>query len=528
MDLSILSDLTIASEGRAEYLFIPASIDNQGESGITRPATSKQQKNNINATSPMFKLVRYTSNYKLPLEVSSRENYQQSYVTCSITDRKNAAGQFLLHTSSEGSIGSSSGPFLKQYHPSLLKWRTSLHYKPSNICKKVIEGYPFLNSIVHFRYKRLVTKTFVPFEPLFCNLSIYSVSSNDIVRVSETFRFDITSAKIKSVFDFNETGGRTIKSSNGNGDNTSGISNSRTAGNCIFSLPSRDSSAGLYLVLQVEKYLTDDPDTATLPYTKYLYPEQGLLLKKVKRLRNYRQPLGIAVMKMPGEGELTSPEDQNASSYSLHVMSQKTTFSDGKLASYIREHCASESRGGAEKLDLELQVDLRRLTEKDVLAEDVAATDGSREHWGRGAQEIAFLKAFNTDKLYQSVQLRESQNILFVYVKAIDKFKERNLSVKIQLVEFSKSIAEMTGGAGADKLPFATKTFQILKRLYSTAGDGSMMSNRYSTVSYHAKNPTLNDEVNTHPHRTVHSTSILTCARSCVRCSVQGAPPCRA
>ena len=84
-------------------------------------------------------------------------------------------------------------------------------------------------------------------------------------------------------------------------------------------------------------------------------------------------------------------------------------------------------------------------------------------------------------------------------------FSNRNLSVKVQLVEFRHDIA------WSSYPTLLNAPHEVLTSVYNTSyiTGPLFMSEAYSRVSYHQKNPAVNDEVSTIKLILVHNLEFL-------------------
>jgi hypothetical protein len=180
-------------------------------------------------------------------------------------------------------------------------------------------------------------------EPIFGTVSLYCLNKRgdggDLVKIAETFNFDSTPNDIRHNFQH-------IYRANTSNDKSLTESNLplhfNPIGNiskCLFSFPSELLlSQDLFLVIELSKVLTGDPDKSLLPYVnpdkKNIFGgnnmETNSLQETCTRLRKFRQPLGISVMKVFNDGQIFQNHTTPGASF-LPVSALKYCLSDAGL-----------------------------------------------------------------------------------------------------------------------------------------------------------------------------------------------------
>lgn len=78
-------------------------------------------------------------------------------------------------------------------------------------------------------------------------------------------------------------------------------------------------------------------------------------------------------------------------------------------------------------------------------------------------------------------------NTIYIYPTLFEKFNNRNLCIKIQLVEFVSQVST--------RYPDPSLPYHVLRNIYNSMSGPAFVNNAYTTVSYHSKLPILNEEI---------------------------------
>ena len=78
-------------------------------------------------------------------------------------------------------------------------------------------------------------------------------------------------------------------------------------------------------------------------------------------------------------------------------------------------------------------------------------------------------------------------NTMFIYPLLFEKFQQRNLAAKIQLIEFDRSVTT--------PYPDPTTSYRILCNVYNSMHGPAYVTAGVTTVSYHCRTPSLNEEI---------------------------------
>lgn len=179
-------------------------------------------------------------------------------------------------------------------------------------------------------------------EPIFGTVSLYALNKRgdgDLVKIAETFNFDATPNDIRHTFQ-HVYRANTLNDLSLNDSNIPLHFN--PIGNiskCLFTFPTElQNTQDIFLVIELSKVLTGDPDRSLLPY---IYPDKKNLFggssaneansmqEVCTRLRKFRQPLGISVVKVFNDGQVF--QNQNSGGCILSVFALKYCLNDAGL-----------------------------------------------------------------------------------------------------------------------------------------------------------------------------------------------------
>jgi hypothetical protein len=179
-------------------------------------------------------------------------------------------------------------------------------------------------------------------EPIFGTVSLYCLSKRgdggELVKIAETFNFDATPNEIRHNFQ-HVYRANTVNDKSLNDTNLPLHFNSITTNSkCLFSFPTELlATQDIFLVIELSKVLTGDPDRSLLPYVnpdkKNIFggnSDTSSLQETCTRLRKFRQPLGISVMKVFNDGQIFQNQNSPGGCV-LSVFALKYCLSDAGL-----------------------------------------------------------------------------------------------------------------------------------------------------------------------------------------------------
>lgn len=172
----------------------------------------------------------------------------------------------------------------------------------------------------------------VVFEPIFGSVTLYCLmkhqTEDELHRISETFHFDATPAPLRGTF-------RNVYNMD---DPNFAIDPPTNVSSCLFKIPNILRNNTFYLVIQLSKVLTNEPEKAILPYASG--EKSALTLNKAtmaytsrieeycKRLARFRQALGVKIIKVTLEdADGKSPTSPNY----VQMCVMRQSFSDATL-----------------------------------------------------------------------------------------------------------------------------------------------------------------------------------------------------
>eukprot|EP01031_Cornospumella_fuschlensis_P005503 gene5503-6849_t len=226
-----------------------------------------------------------------------------------------------------------AGPqrLLQCYNAGYDYWYSSFKKGPCTISHHLSGKAPDDTNLV-LRINRLLIKQ-KPFEPVFGSICLYTFLNDEIHRLCEAFYFDGTPDNIKGGYRFfyceNQESEFTTEpirpTSIHVADATGAASNNFNMFAMV--LPEELRLKDVFMVIQLNKFLTTDADKAIAPYlVKSVPPDPKKNREAAERLSKFRQPLGFAISKVFDEsGKVRCPP---TGEMSLPFYSQKTCFSD--------------------------------------------------------------------------------------------------------------------------------------------------------------------------------------------------------
>jgi hypothetical protein len=239
---------------------------------------------------------------------------------------------------------------IHNYHPIGIP-HPSVFRKVPTSNKKLIDncslGYTKL--LVSIGPKEKITYRHKFSEPIFGTVSLYCMSKRgdgDLVKIAESFNFDATPTDIRHTFQHVYRANTLNDMSLNNSNIPLHFNPIGNISKCLFSFPSELLSQDIFLVIELSKVLTGDPDRSLLPYIspdkKNLFGgggEAGSLQDICTRLRKFRQPVGISVMKVFHDGQVFQNQNSPGGCV-LSVFALKHCISDAGLK---QVDCSSHS-----------------------------------------------------------------------------------------------------------------------------------------------------------------------------------------
>lgn len=199
--------------------------------------------------------------------------------------------------------------FIHNYHPESSPQQSTFHRVPMGN-KSLVDNcaYGYTKLLVSIGPKEKVRYAKQISEPIFGSACLYCMSKRgdgELMKLTETFRFDVTPPAKRRTFQhvYNQKLDIAVDD-HGDALNINPVFNTTK---CLFSFPTEFMSQDIFLVIELSKVLTGDPDKALLPYInpdkRGLFgggsePDSAALREAAKRLRKFQQPLGISVVKV--------------------------------------------------------------------------------------------------------------------------------------------------------------------------------------------------------------------------------------
>ena len=223
------------------------------------------------------------------------------------------------------------GNLLKYYNPGFSQWPSTFKKVPADL-HHLISGRHLADCNYMFQLSSVRMKQDA-FEPLFGSICLYTAISKQagelqMIRVSETFHFDATPAALKSRYKmFYENGKRAEGPSTQVGDANG---SSENVNKFYIAMPHELKDTDIYVVVNLSKVLTADPDKVVEIYKKHTTsaPDVTNHEKSCNRLLNFRQPLGIGIVKI----NCMKVKDINIS-----FLQQKQISNDKDIANFVKE-----------------------------------------------------------------------------------------------------------------------------------------------------------------------------------------------
>ena len=168
------------------------------------------------------------------------------------------------------------------------------------------------------------------FEPLFGSFSIYTIVGDDLIRITENFYFDATDVNIRFFYPELYPIESSVATVNvGDANSSEGYINKFNV-----TIPEELREIDLFIVVQLSKILSCDADKAVAPYKSYanVPPDIKKHTELCKRLINFRQPVGLGIIRLNDEaGKL----EKEVLRVQVPLYAQKHTIGDNALHQVI-------------------------------------------------------------------------------------------------------------------------------------------------------------------------------------------------
>ena len=199
--------------------------------------------------------------------------------------------------------------FIHNYHPESSPQVSTYRKVPSGN-KSLVDNcsYGYTKLLVSIGPKEKIKYSRQILEPVFGTACLYAMSKRgegDLMKLTETFRFDVTPDR--SAFRAVYAPGTAEEDNKDTKRNPIHVNPAFSTSKCLFSFPSEYLLQDIFLVVELSKVLTGDPDKSLLPYInpdkKYRFGgsaelDSAALQEACRRLHKFQQPLGISVVRV--------------------------------------------------------------------------------------------------------------------------------------------------------------------------------------------------------------------------------------
>ena len=199
--------------------------------------------------------------------------------------------------------------FIHNYHPESSPQVSTYRKVPSGN-KSLVDNcsYGYTKLLVSIGPKEKIKYTRQILEPIFGTACLYAMSKRgegDLMKLTETFRFDVTPDR--SAFRAVYAPGTAEEDTKDTKRDPIHVNPVFSTSKCLFSFPSEYLLQDIFLVVELSKVLTGDPDKSLLPY---INPDKkgifgggaelgaAALQEACRRLHKFQQPLGISVVRV--------------------------------------------------------------------------------------------------------------------------------------------------------------------------------------------------------------------------------------
>ena len=217
--------------------------------------------------------------------------------------------------------------FLQNYHPCYSGWNSTFKHSPPSTRHMLGTGPRVIATDNHFLFE--INPNYAmkqEFEPIFGSMTLYTFMNDCCVRLSESFHFDCTTKhvkiKYKDVYPIEDS------SPDGSDPSNPFIPTNLS----LFTIPDEFKKKDIFIVLQLTKVLTADAEKAVAPYKSSSgYPAVTKHLEACRRLYPFRQPLGLAVLKLADQK--TAGAQKQSIPIKFPFFAMKSTLNDHFLGS---------------------------------------------------------------------------------------------------------------------------------------------------------------------------------------------------
>lgn len=242
---------------------------------------------------------------------------------------------------------------LKAYHPGYDYWLSTFRkeHPERKVTMLTPQFYDFGLLIKVFKVS--MKQKF--FEPIFGSLCLYAFINDEFHRVTESFYFDATPEPIRKNY---PVGYENCLDGSNPSHTVADVTGSDSHLNMFCTNLPKEVRNGseLYVVVQLTKILSSDPDKALLPYLpKGALPDMQKHRDACERLGHFRQPVGFAVAKVfDDSGRLLIPWIGRTS---LPVFAQRICLNDPVIAQVLKELHPKDNTAPYQRFDqLDIEV----------------------------------------------------------------------------------------------------------------------------------------------------------------------------
>ena len=225
--------------------------------------------------------------------------------------------------------------FLQNYHPCYTAWNSTFKHHPPNTRHMLSTGPRVISTDNHFLFE--INPNYAmkqEFEPIFGSMTLYTFINDSCVRLSESFHFDCTTKHIKVKF-------KDVYPIEDNPNENNDPSNPFIPTNLsLFTIPDEFKKKDIYIVMQLNKVLTADTEKAFAPYVRSSgYPVVAKHLEACRRLYPFRQPLGLAVIRLLDPKGAVQKQSQPIKFPFFALRSTLNDNTIGGVSTYARYFC---------------------------------------------------------------------------------------------------------------------------------------------------------------------------------------------
>lgn len=202
---------------------------------------------------------------------------------------------------------------LQHYNPGYNTWNSNFRVTLPELKNLFIEK-PVSDTNVLLKISSCAAKN--SFEPLFGSLALYLVRNEELIRLSESFHFDITPDPIKEKY------AEVYRPDLIPGSDVNPLANAIKT--CLIRVPEdlqRDPD--LYIVITVSKVLSGDTEKSVAPYLRGAAPALSKHEEQCNRLALFRQLVGLGIVKVFDENGCVGIHGKPGLSFKLYAHHKK-------------------------------------------------------------------------------------------------------------------------------------------------------------------------------------------------------------